>query len=396
MLRRHGYRAGLVGKNHTFLTEADFDVFEERPQPEEGPARRAHDEWMKANAARYARLFEEPIPGGIDADPMHAKTTAALRFLEANRARPFFLELSYLYPHTPYHAPEPYFSLYRGRDLGTPVAEPRGLKAAGKPFRHVFHQRNNDAILPFTARQTELMRQVYCGMITLVDAEVGRILRFLDERNLAENTLVVFTSDHGDYLGDHGLYTKSPALYDCLVRVPLVLRWPGVADQNRRDPRFASHVDVMPTLAAAARVPCPAQAQGVNLAPFLSDRGQGPPIREAAISEYGAPGRPYDEARLAAEGIGGKRFRNPSDSRLPWEGNPVSLAGRIRMSRTQKWKYVEEAGGTDELYDLEADPHELVNLAARPSYRPVLRKLKEGLAKWKAGIPGVEVDLGSG
>lgn len=386
MLRAQGYRTGLCGKNHTYLTAGDFDVFEERPVPANRAAWQSHQQSAERLHRGNPRLGEEPLAGGAEGDLMRAKTEAAIRFLESRGGRPFFLFVSYLYPHTPYHAPEPFFSKYAASALGRPAIEAEGLAAAGKPFRHLFHQRNNDAILPFDARQTALMRRVYYGMISQVDDEIGRLIQYLDDRGLSENTLVVFSADHGDYMGDHGLYTKSPAMYDCLTRVPFIARWPGVVDQNRRDPRFVSHVDLLPTFAAVAGAPVPRQAQGSNLLPLLKDGGRGKPVREAAFSEYGAPGTPYNQERLAREGLQGKRYTNPSDDRLPWEGNPVALAGRFRMARTQKWKFVEEAGGTDELYDLEADPNELANLARSPAHRGVMRELRAVLANWKKSI----------
>ena len=385
MLRAQGYRTALVGKNHTYLDAADFDVFEESPA-DSSAGSRDRDAWLKSRMSANPRLCEQAVPGGIEADGMHGKTNAALRFLESAGRAPIFLFVSYLYPHTPYHVPEPWFSRYIDKDLGRPVVEPGGLEAAGKPFRQIFHQRNNNAILPFTAEQTRIMRSVYYGMVSLVDGEIGRLLRFLDDHKLAGNTLLAFTTDHGDYMGDHGLYTKSPALYDCLVRVPFIVRWPGVVDANRRDGRFVSHVDLLPTFAAASGAPCPAQAQGVNLLPFLHDGGAGPAIRDAAFSEYGIPGQPYSQARLEQEGLTGKKFANPGQPLLPWEGNPVSLAGRIRMARTREWKFVEEQGGTDELYDLQNDPGELTNLASNPAHRSTVRTLRARLARWTASI----------
>lgn len=311
MMRRNGYRTALVGKNHTWLSSGDFDLMQELAA---GKALEPHEReaWLKSRLAKNPRLCEEAVPGGVEADGMHLHTDDALRFLDSSRGGPFFLFVSYLYPHTPYHAPEPWYSRSLGRDLGKPAVEPNGLASAGKPFRHIFHQRNNDAILPFTTEQTRIMRGVYHAMIALVDAEIGRLLRFLDDHKLTEITLVAFTSDHGDYMGDHGLYTKSPTLYDCLVRVPLILRWPGMADAGRRDGRLASHVDFMPTFAAAAGIDRPAQAQGVNLLPFLRDGGREGPVREAAFSEYGVPGQPYTQQRLEAEGLAGKWYANPN------------------------------------------------------------------------------------
>ncbi len=296
----------------------------------------------------------------------------------------FFLWLSYLYPHTPYEAPEPYFSMYQ--ELPPPKVEAGGLAQAGKPFRQQFHQRNNDAVIPFTEGQVKLMRRVYYGMVTLIDGEIGKILDFLDERGLAQETLLVFTSDHGDYQGDHGLIAKSPALYDALVRVPFIVRWNGQIDANRRDHRFVSHIDLLPTFAAAADLPCPPQAQGVNLLPFLSDGAAGSEIRPFAFSEYGTPGAPYDEERLVNEGFEHRLFTNPANDRLSWEGNPVALSGRIRMLRDQRWKLVDEEGGAGEFYDLQNDPHELLNLWDNPQYLTIRSELQSLLLGWLATV----------
>jgi arylsulfatase A-like enzyme len=388
LLRQAGYRVGLAGKNHSFLKPGELDFWEEHPRSSNGAAWQLRQAWRETvQKARYPRLAEEPAPGGVEGDPARAKTEAAMRFIESAAGRPFFLWLSYHHPHTPYVAPEPYFSMYKGAHLPAPVVEPDGLEAAGKPFRQLHHQRNNDAILPFTQEQVMCMRQVYYGQISLIDAEVGRLLAYLDERGLAQNTLVLYSSDHGDYMGDHGLLTKSPALYDCLVRVPLIVRWPGHVDEGRRDDRFASHVDMLPTLTAAAGLSTPPQAQGIDLLPYLQDKGRGGPIRPGAYSEYGIHGLPYNEERLASlTGLDRVRFANPNNERLPWEGNPVSLSGRIRMLRTHRWKYVQELHGTCELYDLAQDPGELVNLWNRPAYADVQGDLERQMHEWKQAL----------
>ena len=385
LLRKAGYVTGLSGKNHSFLTPVDMDEWDETPTLPNHPQWSRYEDWARHREQHYPRLAEEPVWTSITAE--QAKTASALRFMErhGDGDKPFFLWLSYLYPHTPYEAPEPYYSMYS--DLPPPTIEAGGLAAAGKPFRQQFHQRNNDAIMPFTQEQVKLMRRVYYGMVTMIDCEVGKILDFLDERGLANDTLLVFTSDHGDYQGDHGLIAKSPALYDVLARVPFIARWPGQIDANRRDARFASHIDLLPTFAAAAGVPCPPQAQGVNLLPCLRDGGNGGAIRPFAFSEYGLPGAPYDEERLIEEGMARTVFTNPTNDRLSWEGNPVSLAGRIRMLRDHRWKLVEEAnGGIGELYDLPNDPHELRNLWDNPHYRAIRSELHSQLASWQAAI----------
>jgi len=383
MLHQAGYLTGLSGKNHTFLTEDDMDYWDDKPSLPEHPEWYTWLEWVESSKRDYPRLAEVPVPTSITGE--HACTQSAIHFMDTHKDgdKPFFLWLSYLYPHTPFEAPEPYFSMYK--DLSPPQVEPDGLD--DKPFRQQFHQHNTNAIIPFSDEQIALMRQVYYGMVTMIDDEIGKLLDYLDEHNLTDNTLLIFTSDHGDYQGDHGLITKSPAMYDCLVRVPMIVRWKGHIDSGRVDDRFASHIDFMPTFAEVAQIDTPEQAQGISLVRCLTDKGDGEPIRPFAICEYGVPEDPYTQARLVAEELQETTYANPGNPKLSWEGNPVSLAGRFRMIRTHDWKYVHyEDGDTNELYDLNADPYELVNLWNQPEYSDIQADLQRQLTSWLASI----------
>jgi arylsulfatase A-like enzyme len=388
VLRAAGYRTGLVGKNHSFLTPEDLDHFAEHPQPSNRVAAQQRQNWLREGGAKQCpRLCREAVPGGVEGDPDHAKTDEAMRFIGEEGGGPFFLWLSYLHPHTPYYVPEPYFSMYSEPPFGDPLVE---ASLSGKPFRQQFHKANNDAILRFDADTVMEMRRVYAGQVSLLDSEVGRFLDFLEAGGLSDDTMVIYMSDHGDYMGDHGLITKSPSLYDCLVRTPFIVRWPGHAQENRRSRELVSHVDVMPTVLRAAGCPIPKTVQGTDLLPFLAGTASG--LRETVFSEYGTPGRPYTPDRLREEGLMPGDFANPGNPAIPWEGNPVSLAGRIRMARTRDWKLVQEEGGTSELYDLQGDPHELTNLYDRPEHRAVQTALLNRLEGWKLGLPGIDMD----
>lgn len=313
--------------------------------------------------------------------------TRPCAFVQSCAGQPFFLWLSYIHPHTPYYVPDPYFSMYEGAPLGEPSRE---KNPASKPFRQQFHRANNDAILPFDFTTVMQMRRIYCGMISLLDAQVGRFLDFLSATKLAENTIVVLMSDHGDYMGDHGMMTKSPSLYDCLVRTPLIVRWPAHLPGNKRSHELVSHIDIMPTLSSAAGCAIPAGVQGIDLLPCL--RGGIHPVRETVFSEYGVPAKPYNAQRLLEEGLKPGDFPHPGRNDLPREGNPVSLSGRIRMARTRHWKLVQETGGTNELYDLRNDPEELTNLYGEPAHRAQQEELLRQLEAWKSALPHVEMD----
>ena len=212
-LKKQGYKTVLLGKNNSFLDSTDMDIihgYSGRQRPEDG------------------RTAETASPWEVEEDPMYIFTSRALDILEDSKEneKPVFIWLSYQYPHDPFACPEPYFSMYDTIDISGPIIDKKGLN--GKPFRQHFHQLNNNLVFSYDDKKTMRMKSHYYGMISLIDDQVGRILEYLEENDMRENTLIIFTSDHGDYMGDYGMYTKSPALYDCLVRVPLIFSWPGI------------------------------------------------------------------------------------------------------------------------------------------------------------------------
>lgn len=380
-LKQQGYITALLGKNHTFIDERDLDVNLPTPKfmdrPDDG-----------RNAMR-------PMNWDPKADPMRVLTDSTMALLKKNKGhKPTFVWLSYLYPHTPYGTSEPYFSMYDEVDIPEPVVEPQGLKAANKPFRQLFHQENNDLIKPYGLETIMRMKRNYYGMVTMIDGEVGRLINFLEQQNIKENTLIVFTSDHGDYMGDHGMMTKSPAMYDCLTRVPLIFSWKGVIRENVISDELISNVDIMPTLLSFIDAPIPNNVQGIDFSEYLKHGKQaGETYRDYVFSEYGLPGKPMNR-QLLSELMPDYQekaviFTNPQ---LPWEANPFSLAGRFRMIRNHDWKYVENQRGISELYDLKQDPNELVNLIGNTEYQPIQDSLQNALDAWKLTLPGIEKD----
>ena len=377
LLKDGGYYTGLSGKNHSFLKEEDFDYWKENPELKYDKEQNEIEKHIhEAHNKEYKRLYEEPVADSAEKCDERAKTDAAIDFIGSREEKPFFLWLSYLYPHTPYMAPEPYYSMYDDIDLPEPVKEKEGLEKANKPFRQIFHEKNTNAILPFTDEQIKRMKKTYYGMISFVDNQIGRLLKYLKEEDLLDNTLIIFTSDHGDYMGDHGLMTKSPALYDCLVRVPMIIKWKSKIAGGITDNNFVSHIDLLPTICSAADIPYPKEVEGINLMPYLLEPNNREEIRHFGYSEYGVPGTPYDKKRMIEEGLDNKRFMNPWEDGIPWEGNPVALSGRIFMYRNHEYKYVEEPSGTNELYDLVNDPYELENIYDENIHRKLIEKIK--------------------
>lgn len=369
MFRAAGYRTALVGKNHTFATANDWDVFDTTARS--GPDRST---WQSRYAGSgWPRLATEPVPGGIEQTPDAAWTTRAIELLDQTQAddRPLLLWLSLHSPHTPYVAPDPYFTRYSEADLPPRVDPSASLNR--RPFRDRFHRANDQALLPFDDERVERMRRVYLSMVTMADVLVGRVLDALNRLGISDQTFVIFTSDHGDHQGDHGLMTKHPSLAETLIRVPMIARFPGTLRAGVTDDRHASLVDLLATFADAARLPLPAESQGESLLQS--------PRRQAGFAEYGLPGLPSSTPDLLHI-----PQRNPNRDELPWEGNPVSLAGPLRMIRTAEWKLIHEPGGQDQLYHLTDDPDERRNLADLPDHRDRRARLSAELHTWHTSL----------
>ena len=261
--------------------------------------------------------------------------------------RPFFLAVGFYRPHTPYVSPKPYFDRYPEKEM--PVV--RGVKEdqADLPSPALgSYKKEQDKLTDELRRQCV---QAYYASITFMDAQVGRVLDKLNRLGLAENTIVVFTSDHGYHLGEHGLWQKM-SVFEESARVPLIIAAPktGVKGGVARDP--VGLIDLYPTLAELCGVKTPKNLQGQSLVPMLKDPS--------------ATGRGWAITQVS------RRIRKKQGNRF----YGYSL-------RTPRWRYTEWAEGERgrELYDHDADPRELKNLAANPGYADTIARLSRHLRK---------------
>ena len=192
--------------------------------------------------------------------------------------QPFFLWASFFDPHPPYAVPEPWASMYDPEKLTLPQHTPgefdqmpphfaRSLEEnpdwsdyqePGGQSLHGFHSHRH------TEAEMRCSLASYYGMTSLIDQEVGRILDYLDASGLSENTLVVYTTDHGHFLGHHGLIAKGAFHYEDLLRLPMIVRQPGIVPAGQVSPALQSLVDYPQTFLAAAGIPAPGNMQGVN------------------------------------------------------------------------------------------------------------------------------------
>jgi arylsulfatase A-like enzyme len=291
----------------------------------------------------------------------HSSTWIADRviaYLTAHDQRqPFCLWASFPDPHHPFDCPEPWSRMYNPRDMVLPTHRVPDLER--RPWWHRAAlegapQLTDPAMLKFrtegsrmpaqTDEQLAHMTANYYGMISQIDHNVGRMLEALDTLGCRDNTLVIYTTDHGELLGNHGLYLKHPIPYEDLLRVGLVMQGPGVpAGQVVREP--VSTLDLAPTFYEYAGLPVPATIQGRSLQPLLTEPAA---TRDVAYSEW---------------------YVHPSRC-------GVGLKLRTVRTKTHKCTF-ELASGAGELYDLVHDPEEMVNCFDDPGYAVIRKELEE-------------------
>ena len=268
------------------------------------------------------------------------------RYAEADQ--PFFLRWDPSEPHLPNVVPQPYASLYPPAQIPPWPGYPDPLR--GKPYAQA-QQRRTWAVDGWTWEDWAPLVGRYLGEITLLDAQIGRLLSHLDALGLAENTVVIYTTDHGDMCGSHGMIDKHMVMYDDVVHVPLIVHRPGQAAPATCDAFVSGALDLAPTFCDLAGVPTPETFVGQSLLPLL-DGAKGSD-RDCIFSMY--------------------------------HGSQFGLYSQ-RMVRDTRWKYIWNATAEDELYDLAHDPGEIINLAAAPECRDELRRLRCRLVEWMEAL----------
>jgi arylsulfatase A-like enzyme len=295
--------------------------------------------------------FGEPDPHAGPEDTRLAWGAGqVIDYLEGYAAQetPFYVQWDTNEPHLPWVLPEPFYSMYTPADIPPWPSFPDPL--ADKPYIQA-QQRRTWGIEGWTWAQWAPVVSRYLGEISLLDAQVGRVLDALDALGLAQTTLVVYTADHGGLCGGHGMIDKHYVMYEDVVHVPLIVRGPGLAAPGSCCSAFVSSaLDLAATFCHAAGAPVPDSFQGQSVLPLLADP--------------------------AAQGR--------EDIFCVYSGNQFGLYSQ-RMVRETRWKYVWNAVDVDELYDLEADPGELHNLARDPGAGEELRRLRHRLVEWMHG-----------
>ena len=258
--------------------------------------------------------------------------------------KPFFLALNFNAPHPPYQPPAEYVEMYDYREVGLPASlddpfknKPLYQKAIMWPWHDVGHMSHDDWRKTIAYAQADL---------SVIDHGVGKLLDAVRANGFWENTIIIFVSDQGSMLGEHGLYDKGPYSYDELMRIPLLVRIPNV--NPKRISRQVSLIDVTKTLVDV-----------MSLAPV-----QDPPVDSRTL--------------MPLINHGNSAWEGPDEAFYRYEWYNGRWFG-VRTIRTPRYKYSWNPAGPDEMYDLKKDPHEITNVVNKPSYREECKRLQQRL-----------------
>ena len=343
-----GYALDYVGKWHVHadLTPRDFGFDRHEvcpPRYEPVPGTESFIDFGNGSRQLAAAVNRTDVS---ETAPAVLTGTAIRQVRErAAQRRPFFLRIDLIEPHFPCVPPEPYGSMYAPEDI-PPWPNFRD-DFVGKPAGHLRKLRE----WHLEGREWDWWSRVvaaYYGVVSHVDDCVGEMLAAIEDLGIAEDTVFVFCTDHGDALGSHGHFEKAGTMYDEIFRVPMLMRGPRDLAPRGDIGAFARSMDLMPTFVEWAGARVPEGLDGRSLAPLA--RGE----RVA-----GWPDAVYCEHHGEVWGYQSQR-----------------------MVRTRRWKYVYDPHSTDELYDLHEDPGELVNRVEDPACREVLREMQARLLGW--------------
>jgi arylsulfatase len=360
-----GYRCGLAGKLH--LASCSAGKVEERvddgyhefhwshhPQPDW--PENAYTQWLHSKGQSWEKLYSGPSTGfvkeGVPAE-FHQTTWCAdmaIDFINSNQDRPWFFSFNCFDPHHAFDPPLEYMAQYNPDDMPLPKTMP-GESDSKTSFQRLDSiWAHNSPGEFYTAAMTDADRRqvtaAYYAMCELIDDQVGRIMESLEQSGQRENTIVIFMSDHGEMLGDHGIYFKGPHFYDEAIHVPLVMSWLGRFRTGLQVDGLTELIDLVPTLLEAAELQVPERVQGKSLLPCLTGQADPTHHRDSVLCEY------YNS--WTHSDAYGTMLRTTSEKIVVYHGTDQG-----------------------ELYDLRSDPDEFTNLWTSPDHQPVKLRLMQ-------------------
>ncbi len=361
MFRRQGYFATRIGKiyhynvpKHIGTSGHDDPYSWDQTINPRGRDKIDEDKIFSLRPGSFGGTLSWLAADGTDAEQTDGiAATEAIAQLKKHAAskQPFFLAVGLFRPHTPYVAPKKYFEMYPRNKIVVPKVPKGYLDTLPKGARLSLTRKKEQNDLSDDLSRRAI--QAYYASITFADAQVGRILDALHETGLDENTIVLFTSDHGYHMGEHGYWQKT-TLFENAARVPLIVAGPSIKAVGQTSTTPAEMVDFYPTLAELCGLKPPKYLSGVSLVPALLDPSAA--VRDSALTQY----------------ANGYSIRTPRYRYTEWE---------------------KDGAGGAELYDHRSDPQEMVNLAKRAELAETIQKLskqlRQRIAQAQRRPPGV-------
>ncbi len=327
----NGYRTALIGKSH--FNGEQFQGFQQRPYGDFYGQAHQPDPRRHANESGLGDILKDAGPSGIPLAMTQTEicVAEAAKWLQGWTAQPdapFFLAVQFDKPHFPINPPAEYYDRFAGR-IDLPVHDKNSLKSA-PAFVQAAMARSGTAHHSGDTDVSLRALAAYFGCVEWVDDAVGRLLAVLDYLDLSRDTIVVYASDHGEMAAQRGMWQKT-VFYEDSARVPLIMRWPGQAEPGLRSNAAVGLIDLYPTLCAAAGITPPDDLEGIDISPALT-------------------GKPLARRDLFCESV---VLHQPEHAGC--------------MLRRDQWKYALYLDGTEELYDLSADPDEWNDLSGDPA-----------------------------
>ena len=331
----HGWTEHFVSGAKGTLHGARWEHYQ-KLAAEPDAAVRGEGEILRPGYGTYRLYGTGPDEGNQHDETAVAKGLEVLESLQESD-QPWCLYVGAIAPHDPYIVPQRYLDMYDIEDIPLPASYADEMADKPAIYQRMREQRFGQ-LSPREVREGIRHFWAYC---TYLDDLFGQLLEALERSGQAENTLVLYTSDHGDYCGDHGLFAKGIPCFRGAYHVPAIVRWPGtVAEPGRQVQSMVSLADFCPTFLEAAGIETERHVTGSSLMPLL---------RREIPAEW------RDEIHTQCNG--------------------VELYYTQRSVMTDKFKYVFNGFDRDELYDLRTDPHEMQNLADDPAYESVKREM---------------------
>ena len=333
VFKAQGYEVAWLGKEHWGATNAEVgfgnlnaeahEAFKEKYRPLNNL--RKNIGRLPQNASAYKLSENEDYEALV--------TDHAIKFLENNTTKTFFLGVSFKKPHFPFMCHQKYFDLYKDI-VDMPEVTPDMIEALSINEKKTIEKYKLDEM---SSAEIKHARAMYYGMVTYIDEQFGRVLEKLNELGLRENTIIVYTSDHGEMAGEHGLWYKNSFL-EASVAAPLIFSYPKTLPVNKKINASSMLLDIFPTLCDLSDIGQPNDLEGKSLLPLMNG------VENADNSDRVA----YSEMYRSSTGI---------------------------MVRKGKWKYIRYNSEKEYLYDIDTDPREINNLINSTQHQVIIREL---------------------